>query len=158
MALLESLTLPMGTVMPDFSLSDPTGVDYSLDSLLGEKGLLIQFTCNHCPYAIAIWPRCIALAKTIAPLGIQTVAINPNINPSYPDDSPEAMQKKQLDWGIPFPYLVDASQTVAKAYQAQCTPDLYLINAAKELVYHGRLDDNWKEASAVKNQIGRAHV
>jgi len=77
------------------------------------------------------------------------VAINPNIHPNYPDDRPEAMLDKIAEWGIPFPYLVDEAQSVAKAYDAQCTPDPYLLDAAGTLYYHGRIDDNWKDETAV---------
>ncbi len=152
MALLESIDIPLGTSMGDFRLPDPQGKIYTLDQSMGNKGLLIVFTCNHCPYAIAIWPRLIKLAAYAKNLGIHTVAINPNINPAYPEDAPEKMVEKIAEWGIPFPYLVDRSQIVANAYQAQCTPDLYLLNKQQQLVYHGRLDDNWKEPQKVTRE------
>ncbi len=156
--LLESLPITLGQKMPDFNLLTPTGESHSLNNTIGPKGLLIIFTCNHCPYAIAIWPRIVQLAKEAQTLGIKTVGINPNIHPSYPEDRPEKMIEKIAEWGIPFPYLVDEDQTVAKAYQAQCTPDLYLVNQNKELVYHGRLDDNWKDPKAVKQQELRTAI
>ena len=149
MALVDSISLPLNTRMPDFDLLDPEGNAYSLSSLLGEQGLLIAFTCNHCPYAIAIWGRLIRLSIKAEELGVTTVAINPNIHPSYPEDSPEAMKLKIREWDLPFPYLVDETQDIARAYQAQCTPDLYLLNNKKELVYHGQLDDNWQNEKAV---------
>ena len=119
---------------------------------MGDTGLLVIFTCNHCPYAIAIWERLIALYEDATKQGINMLAINPNIHPDYPTDSPEAMLNKIQEWNIPFPYLVDQTQATAKAYQAQCTPDLYLLNSKHELVYHGRLDDNWQEPSKVSTQ------
>jgi peroxiredoxin len=149
MALLESIDIPLGTEMPDFDLPAPNGARHTLTSTMGSHGLLIAFTCNHCPYAIAIWPRLIALAKQAKALGVETVAINPNINPDYPEDAPGKMLLKIKEWDISFPYLVDAAQGIAEAYKAQCTPDLYLLNAKQELVYHGRLDDNWKEPAKV---------
>mgnify|MGYP001216342373 CR=1 FL=1 len=152
MVLLESLSLDLGHKMPDFTLDDPFGYSYNNHDLMGDKGLLIIFTCNHCPYAIAIWNRLIALRHELVELGIHLVAINPNINPDYPDDSPEAMKTKIKTDRIPFPYLVDNDQAVAKAYQAQCTPDLYLLKHDMTLYYHGRLDDNWKDETAVTNQ------
>lgn len=152
MALVESLPLALGQRMPDFLLPDPSGKLFSRDSEMGEKGLLVAFTCNHCPYALAIWPRLIRLAAWAAEEGVATVAINPNIHPEYPEDAPEKMQEKIRQWGIPFPYLVDENQAVARAYQAQCTPDLYLLNAKADLFYHGRLDDNWKDEKAVKRK------
>ena len=94
MVLLESLDLEQGQIMPEFELQDPFGTQHSLSSLMGPKGLFIGFTCNHCPYAIAIWKRLIQLESNFSKLGIATVAINPNINPNYPDDSPAAMKKK----------------------------------------------------------------
>lgn len=152
MALVESNNIKLGQKMPAFELTDPNETLYSLDSLMGKKGLLVIFTCNHCPYAIAIWSRLIRLAKHIKLLDVNTVAVNPNINPSYPDDSPENMLKKITEWQIPFPYLVDQNQQVAKAYQAECTPDLYFLNENSELIYHGRLDDNWQNELAVKSE------
>lgn len=145
-----------GTLMPDFTLSDPAGRAYSLTELMGPKGLLIAFTCNHCPYAVAVWPRLIALAAEYAPKGIHTVAINPNIHPAYPDDSPARMRIKQAEWRIPFPYVVDADQRVARSYQAQCTPDIYLLSPDRSLAYHGRIDDSWKDPAKVTREELRA--
>ena len=153
MALMESLTtIPLGTIMPSFELKDPNGKIYKSSSLYGKKGLLVAFTCNHCPYAQAIWPRLIQLAKEAASLGVNTAGINPNIHPGYPDDAPNRMKEKIKEWGISFPYLVDETQEIARAFQAQCTPDLYLFDSNKKLVYHGRLDDNWKEETKVKKR------
>lgn len=158
MALLESLNLPLNSPMPHFSLSDPNGKSYHSDDLFGDKGLLLVFTCNHCPYAIAVWPRLIQLASFAKTLGVNTVAINPNINPDYPDDSPQQMLKKIAEWGIHFPYLVDANQELAKSFKAQCTPDIYLYDANNKLAYHGRIDDNWKDESKVTRQELKAAI
>ena len=158
MVLLESLELKIGTVMPEISLNDPSGTPYTTASLMGEKGLLIVFTCNHCPYAIAVWDRIIKLSEYAKSLGIETVAINPNINPNYPDDAPDKMLEKIEEWGIPFPYLVDDTQNTAKEYQAQCTPDIYMLNNNQELVYHGRIDDNWKEPDQVTKEELKAFI
>ena len=153
MALVESLTtISLGTAMPDFELKDPNGKVFKSGQLYGKKGLLAAFTCNHCPYAQAIWPRLIQLAKEAIQLGVNTTGINPNIHPGYPDDQPERMAEKIKEWGISFPYLVDESQKVARAFQAQCTPDLYLFDSNRGLVYHGRFDDNWKEETKVKKR------
>lgn len=152
MALIESIDIPLGTKIPSFSLPDPNGKKFNFDDLFGPKGLLVAFTCNHCPYAIAIWPRLIKLANDVKNLEINTVGINPNIHPDYPEDAPEKMSKKIKEWGIAFPYLVDATQEIAKKFQAQCTPDLYLFDAEKKLVYHGRLDDNWQNENKVGKQ------
>lgn len=152
MALLESIKIPLGTTMPDFELKDPAGKTYKGSELSGERGLLVAFTCNHCPYAMAVWPRLIRLAKYGKGMRVNTVAVNPNINPDFPDDSPEKMKEKIKELGIDFPYLVDESQKVAEAFRAQCTPDIYLFNKDKQLVYHGRIDDNWKDEEAVTRE------
>lgn len=152
MALLESIDIPLGTKMPPFELKDPEGNSYKGNDLVGSKGLLVAFTCNHCPYAIAVWPRLVKLAKDTEGLGVNTVGINPNIHPDYPDDAPERMKEKIKEWGIGFPYLIDESQKIAQTFQAQCTPDLYLFDKNQNLVYHGRLDDNWQDESKATRQ------
>lgn len=152
MALLESLDIPLGTLIPAFELKDASGTAYTSEKLFGSKGLLVVFTCNHCPYAKAVWPRLIRIAQYAKPLGINTVAINPNVHPDYPEDAPGEMKKKIKEWGITFPYLVDETQDIARAFKAQCTPDPFLFNASKKLVYHGRVDDNWQDESKVKHQ------
>lgn len=149
MSLMSSIKIPVGSLMPDFTLADPHGKIYEANDLFGEKGLLVIFTCNHCPYANAVWPRLIRIAQHAQTLGIKTVAINPNIHPDYPDDAPEKMIAKMQELSIPFPYLVDAAQKTARSFQAQCTPDVYLFDQKKTLVYHGRIDDNWQDEQKV---------
>ncbi|MFQ5518663.1 MAG: thioredoxin family protein [Mariprofundus sp.] len=152
MALVGSVHINYGTKILDFTLKDAEGTAYQSRDLMGSKGLLVVVTCNHCPYAIAVWPRVIRLAKAIREKGVNTVAINPNIHPDYPEDSPAAMQEKIKEWGIDFPYLVDDKQAVSKALGAQCTPDIYLYNSDGELYYHGRIDDYWKDESKVSTE------
>ena len=135
--------------MPVFTLKNPTGRIFHGDALYGDRGLLVVFTCNHCPYANAVWPRLIRLGQYAVSMKFGVVAINPNIHPDYPDDAPEKMIEKVEALKIPFLYLVDEKQTVARAFKAQCTPDVYLFDKEKRLVYHGRIDDNWKDESAV---------
>lgn len=150
---VESRKIDIGSVMPGFKLNDPYGKEYSSSELMGEKGLLVVFTCNHCPYAQAVWPRLIKLAKEIVTKGINVVAINSNAaNKEYPDDSTEEMKKRINEWGIPFPYLVDEDQSTAKNYGAECTPDIYLLDKNMKLFYHGRFDDNWKDINNVKKE------
>ncbi|HWP81203.1 MAG TPA: thioredoxin family protein [Bacteroidota bacterium] len=149
---VESIEIPLKTKMPSFELPDPDGTMYRGKDLYGPKGLLVIFSCNHCPYARAVWPRTIKLASYAKGLGINTVAINPNIHPDYPEDRPEVMKQKIKEWGIPFPYLVDESQQIAAAFKAQCTPDIYLFNSNQELVYHGRVDDNWQDEAKVTRE------
>ena len=152
MALLESIKIPLGTMMPDFQLKDPSGKSYKGSELYGERGLLVAFTCNHCPYALAVWPRLLRLAKYGKGMKVNTVAINPNINPDFPDDAPDKMALKIKECGIDFPYLADETQKVADSFRAQCTPDIYLFGKDKKLVYHGRIDDNWKDEDAVTRE------
>jgi hypothetical protein len=152
MARLESLDIPLGTKMPKFILRDPDGVVQISNYAVGKKGLLIVFTCNHCPYAKAVWPRIIRLGIYARKNGVNVLAINPNINPNYPDDSPDEMRNKIKEWGIPFPYLIDDTQETAREFKAQCTPDIYLFDAALKLVYHGRVDDNWQDESKVTKE------
>jgi len=152
MALLESILIPLATTMPEFEINDPSGKSYKGSEHFGERGLLVAFTCNHCPYALAVWPRLIRLAKYARGMKINTLAINPNIHPAYPDDSPAKMKEKIKEWGIDFPYLVDESQSVAKSFRAQCTPDIYLFDKDKKLVYHGRIDDNWQDESKITRE------
>jgi len=149
MALLESIIIPLGTAMPKFELKDPFGKVFNSNEVYGERGLLLGFFCNHCPYALAVWPRFIHLAKHALDMNINTVAINPNIHPDYPEDAPDQMIQKIKEWGIEFPYLVDENQDVAKAFKAQCTPDIFLFSEQQKLVYHGRIDDNWQDESKV---------
>eukprot|EP01047_Picozoa_sp_COSAG01_P002588 COSAG01_NODE_69_length_28801_cov_10.460038_14_plen_182_part_00 len=151
MTLQHSLPLNIGQDMPLFALHDPTGKAFNLEKE-ESTGTIIIFTCNHCPYAIAIWPRLIKLALWAKRKNINTVAINPNIHPNYPEDKPEAMKEKIKAWQIPFPYLIDSKQEVAKAYQAQCTPDIYLLDKKTKLFYHGELDDNWQNEEQVEKE------
>lgn len=152
MALLESSALTLGTTMPDFQLEDAYGDLYSNMSVMGERGLLLFFTCNHCPYAIAVWDRLIDLSQLAQGLQIGSVAINPNIHPDYPEDSPDKMGEFLVKKNLKFPYLVDEKQSVARKYKAECTPDIYLLNNKMQLVYHGRVDDNWKDEGSVTKQ------
>lgn len=152
MALVESTNVPLGSKLPSFDLKDPNGKSFQSQNLCGKKGLLIAITCNHCPYAIAVWPRLIHLANFAKTLEINTVAINPNIHPDYPEDAPDKMLQKISEWKILFPYLVDDTQAVARVLDAQCTPDIYLYDHGQKLVYHGRIDDNWQDEKKVTRQ------
>ena len=141
MALVESNMLPLGTIAPDFSL--PNVVDNSmgaLSNLKGEKGTLVVFTCNHCPYVVHLLDAYVVLAKKNKGKGVSTIAISSNDVENYPADRPDLMRKLAQEKNFTFPYLYDEAQTVAKAYDAACTPDFYLLNAQHALVYHGRFD------------------
>lgn len=152
MALMYSTAVPLGSPAIDFSLPGTDGKTYSLSSFQSGKILVIVFTCNHCPYAQAVWPRLIDLQARFAGRGVQLVGINPNDAANYPEDHPDQMRKKVKEWGINFPYLFDGSQAMARAYDAQCTPDIYAYDSNRKLRYHGRLDDNWQEPKKVKRK------
>ena len=141
MALVESNMLPLGTIAPDFSL--PNVVDNSLgslSSLKGEKGTLVVFTCNHCPYVIHLLDAFVAFARKNKEMGVETIAISSNDVENYPSDHPDLMRELAQEKQFSFPYLYDKTQKVAKAYDAACTPDFYLLNPHNELVYRGRFD------------------
>lgn len=131
--------------LPSFELPDPSGETYTAEELMGENGLVVVFTCNHCPYAQAGWQHVLDLAPHAKRQGLPIVAINPNIHPEYPEDSPENMKTFIAEHAVPFPYLVDETQDVAQRFQATCTPDIYVFNSDKELVYHGRIGEDWRE-------------
>jgi len=139
--LLDSPTAEIGRQAPPFTLPDPDGKPFSLNEMQGEKGLLVAFICNHCPYVQAIVERLVADANTLQSEGINVVAINSNDYQYVPADSPPMMKKFAIQHGFNFPYLVDEDQSVGKAYGAVCTPDFFGFNAAGKLHYRGRLDD-----------------
>ncbi len=126
----------------DFSLEGIDGKTYSLAEVAGPQGTLIVFMCNHCPYVRAIAGRLAEEAKALAALGIGVAGINANDPTSYPEDSFENMKAFAAEHGFGFPYLVDPTQEVARAYGAVCTPDFFGFNAALELQYRGRLDES----------------
>jgi peroxiredoxin len=139
------MALAIGDPAPPFSLPATDGRMISLDSF-SEPALLVIFTCNHCPVAKAYEDRLVELARDYAGrVGI--VAINPNDDRAYPEDSFEKMKERARDKGFPFPYCRDASQDVARAYGAQCTPDPFLFDASRRLVYAGRIDDAPREGA-----------
>ena len=129
---------------PDFSLPATDGKTYSLNDLKGKNGTLVMFICNHCPYVISIMDKLVRDARDLQKLGISVIAINANDADEYPDDSFENMQKQDF----PFPYLHDESQTVARSYDAACTPDFFGFNADMGLQYRGRLDSSGRNAGA----------
>lgn len=124
----------------DFHLAGVDGKKYTLDDVCGEKGTLIAFICNHCPYVKAIIGRLVRDASELVGHGIGTVAIMPNDTVNYPEDSFENMERFAALHGFTFPYLIDEDQSVARAYGAVCTPDLFGFNYVRELQYRGRID------------------
>jgi peroxiredoxin len=140
MARTESTMLPLGTKAPVFDLPDPDGRRSALADFADRPALLVAFICNHCPYVKHLADAFSAFAKAYAPRGLATVAINSNDVEKYPDDGPEAMRLEIARRGYDFPYLLDESQAVAKAYRAACTPDFFLFDRDRRLVYRGRFD------------------
>ena len=139
--LLDTPICDFGRKAPAFNLSDPDGRMHSLDDVMGEKGLLVAFICNHCPYVQAIIDRLVADAKALQKDGIGVVGIMSNDYTYVPSDSPDNMRQFATQHGMTFPYLVDETQEVGKAYDAVCTPDFFGFNTNGELQYRGRLDD-----------------
>jgi peroxiredoxin len=146
--LLDTPICDFGWEAPKFELPDPDGKMHSFDDLIGEKGLLVAFICNHCPYVQAIIDRLVEDANTLEKSGIGVVAIMSNDYTYVPDDSPSNMKAFAEIHGMKFPYLVDQSQEVGKAYDAVCTPDFFGLNSDGKLQYRGGLDDVGINASA----------
>jgi peroxiredoxin len=135
-----STMLPLGTVAPDFDLPNVDGrmVDYA--AAAGPQGTVVMFICNHCPFVKHVADELARLGREFIPRGVGFVAISSNDVASHPADSPEQMVREAEDRGYPFPYLYDDTQEVAKAYHAACTPDFYVFDAGRKLVYRGQLD------------------
>lgn len=141
MALTPSSMLSLGTKAPDFSLPEPlSGNSRSRDELAGSKGLLVMFVCNHCPYVKHVRDELIRIGRDAADQGVGVVAISANDADNYPEDAPDKMAEEAKRYDYPFPYLYDEDQSVARAYQAACTPDFFLFDADLALFYRGRLD------------------
>jgi len=144
MAETPSTMLPLGTSAPNFKLPDPSGKLVSLedDNFKNASALLVAFFCNHCPFVKHIQKQFAALAKEYQARGVAVVAISSNDVENYPQDAPAKMAEESKQAGYTFPYLYDESQQVAKAYRAACTPDLYLFDRDRRLVYRGQFDDS----------------
>lgn len=141
--------LHIGSIAQPFSLIGVDGNVYSLRDFSDKDVLCIIFTCNHCPYARAVEDRINQIAKDYKESSFALVCINANDDKQYSEDSFENMKKRAQEKGFVFPYLHDHDQTTAMAYDAVCTPDIYLYDKNRILKYRGRIDDNWKDESAV---------
>ncbi len=144
MANTPSNMLELGTKAPFFELPNPSGSGevQSLDELKGEKGTLVIFMCNHCPFVLHVIDKLAELYDDYHDRGIEFIAINSNNVEKYPADSPEKMIEFQIEKRFEFPYLYDESQAVAKAYDAACTPDFFFFDDKLDLVYRGQMDDS----------------
>ena len=143
MVLTPSTMVRLGSKAPDFSLKDVVDSNtYSLSDFASKKALLVMFICRHCPYVQHIQKELSRLDKDYRQKDIAIVAISSNDAENYPDDSPAKLKEMAMDLGLHFPYLYDETQEVAKKYTAACTPDFFLYDAKRELVYRGQLDDS----------------
>jgi len=141
MARTESTMLALGTEAPNFALTDAiSGVTVTRDSFKGKKALLVMFICPHCPFVKHLEKELGALGRAYQDKPLAIVAINSNDAVAYPADNPDGMRAQAESFDFNFPYLIDESQEVARAYQAACTPDFYLFNADFQLVYRGQFD------------------
>ena len=147
MVSLETPVCEYGLDAIDFSLPGIDGNTWTLQDCKGEKGLLVMFICNHCPYVKAVRERIVRDTVELKAMGMNAVAIMSNDPSLYDEDSFENMKKVAEDFGFPFPYLLDETQEVAKAYGAVCTPDFFGYNAELKLQYRGRLDASRKETA-----------
>ena len=138
----SSFLLSPGDAAPDFTLPDADGRLTARTEIAGERGLLVVFACNHCPFVVHLATSLGELAREIATQGVTTVAINSNDLERYPQDGPESMKAFAVERGWDFPYLLDESQEVAKAHGATCTPDFFLFTPAGKLFYAGQFDDS----------------
>lgn len=147
MVSLQTPICDFGWNAPDFDLPGVDGGRWSLANVRGPKGTLVMFICNHCPYVKAIRPRLVRDLKALKSLGVTAVAIMSNDPTDYPEDGFEHMQAVAREFDFSFPYLVDADQSVAKAYGAVCTPDFFGFNTELQLQYRGCFDESRKEAA-----------
>jgi peroxiredoxin len=143
MARTESNEMAIGTKAPDFNLINTVDDEfYSLNQLKGEKGTVIMFICNHCPFVLHVNDELVKMANEYQQKGINFIAISSNDVENYPQDSPEFMKQLVKDVKYPFPYLYDKTQEIAKKYDAACTPDFYVFDADLKSIYHGQLDSS----------------
>jgi peroxiredoxin len=143
----ETPVCDFGWKAPSFTLPGTDGKTYSLEELRGPNGTLVMFICNHCPYVKAVIDRIVRDVDELKALGVSAVAICSNDSVQYPEDSFDNMKRFAKEHRFTFPYLLDESQDVARAYDAACTPDFFGFNAKLELQYRGRLDESRKEAA-----------
>jgi len=142
MAAIESQMLALGTEAPAFTLKDADGRQFSMGGDEGADAYLVMFICNHCPYVKHVAAELARIGHDYGSRNVAIYAINSNDYEKYPGDSPDEMRKEAAGRGYEFPYLVDEDQSVAKAYEAACTPDIYLFDGDRKLVYRGQLDDS----------------
>ena len=149
MALTYTPAAAQDFICPDFDLPSVDGRRFALKDFSASDALVVMFICGHCPYVQAIEDRLIAVAREFMPQGVAVVGICANDPADYPEDTPKALHQRWLEKHYNFPYLIDGSQEVAKAFGAVCTPDLYVFDRQRKLHYRGRLDDSWRHPDKV---------
>ncbi|MBD2004008.1 MULTISPECIES: thioredoxin family protein [Cyanophyceae] len=142
MARVASTMLPLGTLAPDFQLPDVFGETISLATMKGKQGLLVMFICKHCPFVKHLEAQLAQIGKDYEDKNLGIVAISANDASNYPDDAPDQLQAMAKELGFTFPLCYDETQETAKAYTAACTPDFFLFDGNRSLVYRGQLDDS----------------
>ena len=152
MASISPPVCDFGWKAPDFNLPGVDGRNWTLADARGPKGLLVMFICNHCPYVQAIRERLVQDMRELKTLGVNAIAIQSNDVVNYPDDNFERMKEVAAEFNFPFPYVLDESQEVAKAYGAVCTPDFFGFNAGLELQYRGRFDEAGRNPSPTSSR------
>ncbi len=146
---VETPAATLGTPCPQFALPGVDGQRHALHDFDGSPVLVVMFICNHCPYVQAVEDRLIALARELGPRGAAFVGVCANDAVSYPDDAFDKLAERWRSKSYGFPYLHDEEQTVARAFGAVCTPDIFVYDADRRLAYRGRIDDSWKDPSKV---------
>lgn len=149
------MALALHAPCPEFELPGTDGETHSLQSFQG-KLLVVVVSCNHCPYVVAYEPRLVALCNDYQPEGVDFVAVNANDTSRYPDDDMAHMKQRVIERGFTFPYLRDDSQAFVRALGARFTPEVFVFDAARKLRYHGRIDDDHRDASRVRSHDLRA--
>jgi peroxiredoxin len=149
MALTENRDVPLGTPCPDFRLPTVDGGTVARDDAPEAPALVVMFICNHCPYVQAIEDRLAALGREYTPRGVRLVGVCANDPTDYPEDAPPRLLARWREKDFGFPYGIDASQDVARAFGAVCTPEFFVYGSDLRLAYHGRLDDSWNDPRKV---------
>ncbi len=143
MSLTPSNMVKLGSLAPSFALPDTiTGNELNLEDIKSDTATLIIFMCNHCPYVKHIREELVSIADDYTPRGLSMIGISSNDVEQYPEDAPDLMKKEGIQWHYPFPYLYDETQSVARAYNAACTPDFFLYDSKLSLAYRGQLDES----------------
>jgi peroxiredoxin len=153
---MATKTLKIGSPMPQFDLEGIDDKNYSPDTFKDKKALVIIFSCNHCPYVQAYEDRIIAIQKDYEERGVTVLAINSNDDTQYEEDSFLNMVKRSREKGFNFPYLRDEDQEIAKKFDASHTPEIFVFDGSRKLIYHGKIDDNWKEPEKVNSKYLRS--